>query len=200
MGPSQSSPYATERAQDRSHEVAEQAKQTAQEAMHTVQERTRSTLSQQKDRAASSLDNVAQALRDTGEQLRSHDQASFADYAVRAADQLELFSESIRTKDVNEMVGDVERFARRQPEIFLGAAFTLGLLAARFFKSSSRASEEEMYNRPYMGREMQGGMGSQHVRTYPSPETGTPGVYGGESTTRNPYGPYTNRPDVEDRT
>ena len=34
------------------------------------------------------------------------------------------------------MARDAESYARRNPAVFLGSAFVLGILAARFFKSS----------------------------------------------------------------
>jgi hypothetical protein len=43
------------------------------------------------------------------------------------------------------MIQEVERFARRQPALFLGGAFTLGLIAARFLKSSSEVSHSMGY-------------------------------------------------------
>jgi hypothetical protein len=39
------------------------------------------------------------------------------------------------------MVGEVERFARRQPTLFLGIAVAVGFLAVRFLKSSGRMDE-----------------------------------------------------------
>jgi len=36
------------------------------------------------------------------------------------------------------MLYEIERYARRNPTAFIGGAFTLGLLAGRFLKSSSR--------------------------------------------------------------
>ena len=39
-------------------------------------------------------------------------------------------------------VSSTERFARREPLFFLGGAFVVGLLAARFLKSSERAETE----------------------------------------------------------
>jgi hypothetical protein len=47
------------------------------------------------------------------------------------------FSDQLRQKDVRELMSDVERFAQRQPTLFLGGAFALGLLGARFLKSSA---------------------------------------------------------------
>ena len=39
-------------------------------------------------------------------------------------------------RDLTELMDDVNRFARRQPALFVGAAFAAGALAARFLKSS----------------------------------------------------------------
>jgi hypothetical protein len=39
------------------------------------------------------------------------------------------------------MASDVKRFAQRQPALFLGGAFTAGLMAARFLKSSAGESK-----------------------------------------------------------
>jgi hypothetical protein len=92
-------------------------------------------LSGQKDRAADTLGGVAGALRQTGSNLRGGDQDFVADYIDRAASELERFSTQLRERDVEEIFGEVESFARRQPAIILGAAYALGLLASRFLKS-----------------------------------------------------------------
>ena len=46
---------------------------------------------------------------------------------------------------------DAQQFARRQPAIFIGAAFAAGLLAARFMKEAS--SNNNQYGRAYAERE-----------------------------------------------
>jgi hypothetical protein len=45
-------------------------------------------------------------------------------------------SDYLRDKSLTDVVGDVERFARREPVIFVGGAFLIGLLGSRFLKSS----------------------------------------------------------------
>ena len=47
----------------------------------------------------------------------------------------------MREKDVQAIVRDVERYAREQPALFLGGAFVLGLLGARFLKSTANREE-----------------------------------------------------------
>jgi hypothetical protein len=42
------------------------------------------------------------------------------------------------------MVG-AQRLAQRRPAVFVGSAFGIGLLAARFFKSSPPENHEETY-------------------------------------------------------
>jgi hypothetical protein len=99
-----------------------------------------SGLDTQKSKAAEGLGSVAQALRQTSDDLRRKDEGPIHQYVASAADQVERFSGYLRSKNVNEMVSEVEDFARRQPALFLGSAFLLGLLGARFLKSSGQSS------------------------------------------------------------
>jgi hypothetical protein len=98
-------------------------------------------LDAQKDRAAEGLGSLVQALRQTSQQLREQNQGAAVDeYLTSATDQVERFSNYVRSANVSQMVNQVEQFARRQPRLFLGGAFVLGLLGARFLKSSGQAS------------------------------------------------------------
>lgn len=110
-----------------------------------VKERATAQLSTQKDRATDGLGSIAQAVRQTTDRLREDQQDMVAQYVEKAADQIERLSTSLRDKDVNEIVQDVQRFARRQPALFIGGSFAVGLLAARFLKSSSEARSADEY-------------------------------------------------------
>ena len=59
-----------------------------------------------------------------------------AKYTNTAAQKLEDVAGYFETRNVREMARDLEGFARRNPAVFLGAAFGLGFLAARFLKST----------------------------------------------------------------
>jgi hypothetical protein len=113
---------------------------SAKTLIDRVRDSATAQLSTQKERATSSLGSIARAVRDTSEPLRSNQQAAIAQYVEKAADQIDRFSNQLRDRDVNELIDDVQRFARRQPALFIGAAFAAGVLAARFLKSSSAAS------------------------------------------------------------
>lgn len=129
-----------DQAKDKAGQLADQAQQKTGQVVDQARNVVTTRLSSQKDRTAEGLGSVAQALRQTSQQLREQDQAGVTDYVDSAANQIERFSGYLQGKDVGEVVDDVEQFARRQPALFLGGAFVLGLLGARFLKSSSRSS------------------------------------------------------------
>jgi uncharacterized protein YukE len=120
--------------------VIDQAKETLSNVTSQAGDKVVSRIDSQKDRAADGLGSVAQALRQTGDQLREQDQATGVhQYIASAADQVDRFAEYLRSTNVSQMVNKVEQIARRQPAIFVGGAFVLGLLGARFLKSSGQA-------------------------------------------------------------
>jgi hypothetical protein len=109
-----------------------------------MKERATTQLTTQKDRATDGLGTLAQAVRQTTERLREEQHESVAEYVERAAEQLERLSNNLRERDVNELLRDAQRLARRRPALFIGGSFAVGLIAARFFKSS-RATDTQDY-------------------------------------------------------
>jgi ElaB/YqjD/DUF883 family membrane-anchored ribosome-binding protein len=125
--------------------AAEQTKQKAQELASQVQQkatqRVESGLTRGKVQAAETLNTVAQSLVMSGQQLRERNQEGISRFVDRTADRVQRVSNYLQNTDVSEMVDKTEEFARRRPALFLGGAFALGLLGARFLKSSRRQQE-----------------------------------------------------------
>ncbi len=114
--------------------VVGQAKGAASQMAGQAKDIVRKRVSSQTSRSATELGNLANALRQTGEQLEDN----FASPLVsKAADRLERVSELLENADPGELLGNVESFARREPLLFLGGAFALGIVGARFLKSSA---------------------------------------------------------------
>jgi len=132
-----------------------------------VRDKAAAQLSSQKDRATDGLGSVAQAVRQSTQQLRDQKHDTIAGYVEQAADQIEKFSQRLRDKDVGELLDDAQRLARRQPAVFIGSAFALGVIGARFLKSSS----EDSYPR---SSSMEGSYRGNEYRTRMSSGTGTP--------------------------
>jgi exonuclease VII large subunit len=93
-------------------------------------------LSTQKDRATEGIGSVVQAVRQSTQHLRETQHETIAEYVDEAASQLERFSNRLKDKNVGALLQDAQQLARHNPGIFIGSAFALGLLGARFLKSS----------------------------------------------------------------
>ena len=104
--------------------------------VNRMKESAAAQLTSQKNRGINALGSVAQAVRSTTSTLREEKHDTIAGYAEQAAGQIEQWSQRLREKDINELLEDMHRLARRQPAVFIGSAFGIGLLAARFLKSS----------------------------------------------------------------
>jgi hypothetical protein len=132
--------------------LAQHAKSTLSNAATQAGDKVASQLDSQRNRAAEGLGNVAQALRQTSDQLRGQEQSLGVEgYIASAADQVERFSGYLRSTNTRQMVQRLEQFAREQPAVFLGSAFMLGLLGARFLRSSARDSSGEYGSAPRDG-------------------------------------------------
>jgi hypothetical protein len=110
--------------------------------MDRVRQGASSQLSSQKTKATDGIGTVAQAVRQTTQHLRDQQHDTIARYVDEAANQLERVSNQLRDKDVGELMQDAQRFARRRPAVFIGSAFAIGLLGARFLKSSRDRHDE----------------------------------------------------------
>jgi hypothetical protein len=95
-----------------------------------------SQLNTQKNRATDGIGSVAQAVRQGTQQLRDQQHDVIARYVEDAASRIDRFANSLRERDVNDLLSDAQRFARRNPALFIGSAFAVGLVSARFLKSS----------------------------------------------------------------
>jgi len=122
--------------------LIDQAKSTAGQAYGVAAEKATTKIDEKKTDLASGLTSVADTIRQVSSTLRETDEQTgvtdtAAKYSDSLAKQIEQISGYFERSDVREMVSDVEKFARKNPAVFIGGAFVVGLLAARFLKSSS---------------------------------------------------------------
>lgn len=137
-------------------DVIQQAKDTAGQAYEKVTEQASSQIVTQKDNLAHGLSSVADGIRQMGENLRGSDQKTpiaglTAKYGDSLANQVEQVSKYLEKKDLRDLVKDIEVFARRNPAVFIGGAFALGIAAARFLKSGN--PNQALMRRPRRQRE-----------------------------------------------
>jgi ABC-type transporter Mla subunit MlaD len=161
----------------REDELSDNGSERLQDAASGVADRVADTAQQQvgarvdtgMTKAGEMLEQVANAVRQSGDQLRT-DQPQVAGFADTAAEQVDRFARYLRDTNAQDLMGEAESFARRQPAIFLGGAMALGLLASRFLKASPRqgASQGQYrgYTSPYASR--YGYSGSMGGNGYPT--------------------------------
>lgn len=126
----------TDRARDATSDLAGQAKDKAGDVLDQAMTAATDHAEAGKEQATGVLADVAEALHATSDTLRDNDQDAFAKYADVAARQVEAFTEAVRGRSVGDLLDEAERFARREPGLFLGGAFLLGIFGARFLKAS----------------------------------------------------------------
>lgn len=123
-------------------QVKESGGKVASQALGQVKEKATTKIEDQKATLAQGLGSVADTIRQVGGSLRdtageSDVASTAAKYGDSLAGQVEQFSNYLEKHNVSDLLREVERFARRNPAYFIGGAFALGLLGARFLKSSN---------------------------------------------------------------
>jgi len=125
--------------------VVDQAKSTFRDA----RDKATSSLTDSRRQAADQIGGIATAFHSAGDHLREEQQERIAGLADSLAGQVEQVASYLREADVQRISRDVENLARRQPALVFGAAFALGILGARFLKSSERGGGSEGYGYEY---------------------------------------------------
>lgn len=109
--------------------VAEQLKQEGKERI----ERGKAS-------AADQVDHVATALHSAGDELGG--QSTLGNYANQFAGSIGRLGQRLRDSSVEDLAGDVQATARRNPTMFLLGGVALGFVLARLLKATTSDSEE----------------------------------------------------------
>ena len=187
---------------ERARELVNDAKETGQKLVSQAGARARTGIDDTKHRAARELGSVANALRGCGGDLGSQEDSMLAPYVERVADQVGRVANMLETRTVNEIARDVEDFARRNPAVFLGGCFAVGMLAARFLKSSKPhlpVLYDEASVRYAMGDQRASTERTGSTSRYDeTPMSGGGAMYGGplRGTTGSPDSTLTDRSDA----
>jgi ElaB/YqjD/DUF883 family membrane-anchored ribosome-binding protein len=140
---------AREQVREMKDQVVDQAKTSFRQARDSAT----SSLRDSRQQAADKIGGIANAVRSTGQHLRSENQAGVANLTDSLADQVERLSSYLRDRDLRAVREDVEGFARRQPAVAVGVALALGILGARFLKSSQRTGDSRREYRGFRDEE-----------------------------------------------
>jgi hypothetical protein len=114
-----------------------QAQEKAREAAGQAKGRLKEQVDQRSTDAGRQITTMGSDVRSVAEQLRTQGKDTPARYAEQAADRVERTGQWLENADGDQILRDVEDFARRNPWAVAAGGLVLGLAASRFLKASS---------------------------------------------------------------
>lgn len=124
-------------AQEKAKEVAGQAQEKVQGAAQQAKGRISEQVDQRSTQAGQQVNTVAKDVRSVAEELRTQGKDKPAQFAEQAAQRVESAGQWLEQKNGDELLHDVEDFARRNPWAVAAGGLVLGLVASRMLKASS---------------------------------------------------------------
>ncbi|MBC8143815.1 MAG: hypothetical protein H7Y38_20480 [Armatimonadetes bacterium] len=129
---------ATDAAKDKAGELVEQAKTQASALTAQATDKVKEQIGDRKTQAAESLTAFTDVIRQTASGFEEKGQAPLANAVTGLASKVDDFAGYLSNKNVDELAGDITAYAKKNPQVFVGGAFLLGIALARFLKSSNR--------------------------------------------------------------
>jgi methyl-accepting chemotaxis protein len=122
----------TQMAKDNASQLGDAARDFASSAKDKAEE----AMAQRKSIGADYIGSLAQATAQAARAF-DNDLPQGANFIRQASERIQGVADTVRERDVRELVGEVQEFARKQPTLFFGGAVVLGFAALRFLKSTA---------------------------------------------------------------
>jgi ElaB/YqjD/DUF883 family membrane-anchored ribosome-binding protein len=120
--------------------ATQQLKDEASKFGSQAADRARAFAGEGKERATTALDDVARMFQSAADDVDAKLGADYGKYARTAADSISGFAESLRGKEVDDLIDDASDFVRKSPAIAVGTAAAVGFVLARLIKSGIDAA------------------------------------------------------------
>ena len=117
------------------HELQEAATGLMEQAARTADAQASTTMT----RVGETLETVATHIREAGEELRA-DQPQVAGLIDTAAERVEGAAAYLRDRDASEALENIQRIARSQPALVIGAGLAAGLIAGRILRGGAETA------------------------------------------------------------
>jgi ElaB/YqjD/DUF883 family membrane-anchored ribosome-binding protein len=95
-----------------------------------------------KEKASNALDEVAKMMHNAAADVDDKIGPEYGRYARSAADGISGFADSLRGKEVDDLIQDATAFVKKSPVIAVGTAAAIGFVLARLIKSGIDAASE----------------------------------------------------------
>jgi hypothetical protein len=125
-----------QKAQDKVQDVAGQAREQAEQVRGQASGRVQEQIDQRSTQAGQQVSSTADDLRSVAEELRKKGKDTPARLAEQVADRTQKVGGYLQGADADQLLNDLEDFARRQPWAVVVGGIILGFAASRFLKAS----------------------------------------------------------------
>lgn len=115
---------------------ATQLGEAASDLAGSARDKMEAAVTRQKSVGADYLSSFAQTT-DRAAMEFDGEYPQAAEYIRIASSKVQDVADHVRQRDVREIVGEVQTFAKEQPTLFFGGALLLGFAAVRFLKSTA---------------------------------------------------------------
>jgi hypothetical protein len=123
--------------QEKAQDAAGQAREKVQEGADRAREGVRGQLDQRSTQAGQQVGTHAEDIRSVAQQLREQGKEGPARLAEQAADRTQRLGGWLEESDGDQILHDVEDFARRNPWAVALGGLALGFAASRMLRASS---------------------------------------------------------------
>lgn len=123
--------------------AAQTFKDNAAQLTRNVGERAKSYVEDGKARAGGALDELAQMMHDAAGTVDEKVGAQYGQYARTAAETVTGFSESLKSKNIDELIADASGFVKKSPALAIGTAAALGFVLIRLVQSGLNAQPDD---------------------------------------------------------
>ena len=127
----------TSQTQEKVQEAAGQAREKAQEGAARAREGLRGQVDQRSTQAGQQVRQQSDDIRSVAQQLREQGKEGPAKLAEQAADRTQRVGRWLEDSDGDQIIGEVEDFARRQPWAVVLGGLAVGFAASRVLRASS---------------------------------------------------------------
>ena len=127
--------------------AAQTLKDEAGKLTQTGLDKARNYANDGKDRAGGALDEFAQLMTDAAGTVDEKLGAQYGDYARTAANSLAGFADTLRNRDVDDLLADARDLVKKSPAVAIGTAAAVGFVIARLVKSGLDAADNRSPNR-----------------------------------------------------
>jgi ElaB/YqjD/DUF883 family membrane-anchored ribosome-binding protein len=157
-----------DQAQEKAQEVRDKAGEQVRNASGQARDRVRSQVDERSTQMGQQVSTQAGDLRTVAEQLREQGKDSPARMVEQVADRAERAGSWLTESDADQILNEVEDFARSKPWAVAAGGLVLGFAASRVLKASSSRRYE---HRSTAGQLPRAG-GTTAGRTVPTPPAG----------------------------